>query len=282
MTIQNNPLKQYFRRPSIYLKLPSGGTMYAPGVVNIPESGELAVYPMTAIDEITAKTPDALFNGTAMSDIIKSCIPDIKDPWSINSVDLDAILIAIRSAADGNDMSITSGCPSCKEISEYAVNLVGILNQLRAADYDKELTINDLSIKFRPLTYKEINEAGTSQMEAQRIFIGLEKEENEQVRMEKTQQALKYITEITMNILSKTFTHIKTPSAFVEEIANPALVDETANPALVEDTAKPALVAVVALPENVVAVIVFPRALTPDKTYTGVLPIELLLLEPVK
>ena len=70
--------------------------------------------------------------------------------------------------------------------------------------------------------------------------------------------------------------------ALVEEIANPALVDETASPALVEDTAKPALVAVVALPENVVAVIVFPSALTPDKTYIGVLPIELLLLEPVK
>jgi len=217
MTIQNNPLKQYFRRPSIYLKLPSGGKMYAPGVVNIPESGELAVYPMTAIDEITAKTPDALFNGTAMSDIIKSCIPDIKDPWSINSVDLDAVLIAIRSAADGNDMTITSGCPSCNEIAEYAVNLVAILSQLKAADYDKELIINDLYIKFRPLTYKEINEAGTSQMEAQRIFISLEKEENEQIRMEKTQQALKYITEVTMTILSKTITHIKTPSVFVEE-----------------------------------------------------------------
>ena len=217
MTIQNNPLKQYFRRPSIYLKLPSGGKLYPPGVVNIPESGELPVYPMTAIDEISSKTPDALYNGTAMSDIIKSCIPDIKDPWSINSIDLDAVLIAIRSAAGGNDMSITSECPSCKEIADYGVNLVGILSQLKAADYDKELTLNDLSIKFRPLTYKEMNEASTGQLEAQRIFVSLEKEQDEQVRMEKTQQALKYITEVTMNILSQTITHIRTPSAFVEE-----------------------------------------------------------------
>ena len=217
MTIQNNPLKQYFRRPSIYLKLPSGGKMYAPGIVNIPESGELAVYPMTAIDEITAKTPDALFNGSAMADIIKSCIPDIKDPWSINSIDLDAVLIAIRSAAGGNDMTITSQCPSCKEVAEYAINLVGILSQLKSADYESELTINDLSIRFRPLTYKEMNEAGTGQMEAQRVFINLEKEENETVRMEKTQEALKFITEVTMRILSQTITHIKTPSAFVEE-----------------------------------------------------------------
>ena len=217
MTIQNNPLKQYFRRPAIYLKLPSGGTMYAPGVVSIPESGELAVYPMTAIDEISSKTPDALYNGTAMADIIKSCIPDIKDPWAINSIDLDAVLIAIRSAAGGDAMSISSECPSCKEVAEYGVNLIGILSQLKSADYEKELTINDLSIKFRPLSYKEMNEAGTGQMEAQRIFMVLEKEENEAVRAEKTQDALRFITDITMRILSQTITHIRTPNAFVEE-----------------------------------------------------------------
>jgi hypothetical protein len=217
MTIQNNPLKQYFRRPAIYLKLPSGGKMYAPGVISIPESGELAVYPMTAIDEISSKTPDALYNGTAMADIIKSCIPDIKDPWAINSIDLDAVLIAIKSAAGGDDMTIGSECPSCKEVSEYAVNLVGILSQLKSADYEKELSINDLSIKFRPLSYKEMNEAGTGQMEAQRIFMVLEKEENETIRAEKTQDALRFITDITMRILSKTITHIRTPDAFVEE-----------------------------------------------------------------
>ena len=217
MTIQNNPLKQYFRRPAIYLKLPSGGKMYAPGVVNIPESGELAVYPMTAIDEISSKTPDALYNGTAMADIIKSCIPDIKDPWSINSIDLDAVLIAIKSAAGGDDMSISSECPSCKEVAEYGVNLVAILSQLKSADYEKELTINELSIKFRPLSYKEMNEAGTSQMEAQRIFMMLEKEENESLRAEKTQEALRFITDVTMRILSNTVTHVRTPSAFVEE-----------------------------------------------------------------
>ena len=217
MTIQNNPLKQYFRRPAIYLKLPSGGKMYAPGVINIPESGELAVYPMTAIDEISSKTPDALYNGTAMADIIKSCIPDIKDPWSINSIDLDAILIAIKAAAGGDDMSISSECPSCKEVAEYGVNLVGILSQLKSADYEKELIINELAIKFRPLSYKEMNEAGTSQMEAQRIFMMLSKEENETVRAEKTQEALRFITDVTMKILSNTITHIRTPNAFVEE-----------------------------------------------------------------
>ena len=60
------------------------------------------------------------------------------------------------------------------------------------------LRLNELSIKFRPLTYKEMNDAGTGQIEAQRMFILLEKEEDETVRMKKTQQALKFITDINL------------------------------------------------------------------------------------
>ena len=101
-----NPLKQYFRRPGLYLKLPSGGSGYTPADLVLPENGELPVYPMTAIDEITAKTPDALYNGVAITEIIKSCVPNILDPWKITSVDLDAVLIAIRAATSGGEMEL--------------------------------------------------------------------------------------------------------------------------------------------------------------------------------
>jgi hypothetical protein len=215
--IEQNPLKQYFRRPEIYLKLPSGGAFYPDGSIDLPDNKELPVYPMTAIDEITSKTPDALFNGTAVVDIIRSCIPNIKDPWSITSDDLDAILIGIRAASSNGTMDIDTECPACKEISTYGVSLVGILSTLKAGDYTKEYATGDLTIRFKPLTYKEMNDAGTGQIEAQRMFILLEKEEDETVRMKKTQQALKFITDITMRILSQTITHIKTPNAFVEE-----------------------------------------------------------------
>jgi hypothetical protein len=191
--------------------------MYSKNVIDMPDNGELPVYPMTAIDEISSKTPDALYNGTAMADIIKSCIPAIKDPWCINSIDLDAILVAIKSSSGGNDLTLNSECPVCKEVSEYSVNLAGILSQLKSGDYDKELPINDLSIKFRPLTYKEMNEASLAQFEAQRIFVALDAEQNVEVKQKKMQDALKYLTDITMNILSKTIMYIKTPSAFVEE-----------------------------------------------------------------
>lgn len=217
MAISNNPLRQYFRRPAIYLKLPSGGLGYPAGTINIPDTGDLPVYPMTAIDEITARTPDALFNGTAMAELIKSCIPDIKDPWVVNSNDFDAILVAIKAAANGNSMDITSICPSCTEVADYGVNLAGLLSTMQAGDYNTPLQINDLEITFRPLTYKEMNQAALGQFEAQRIFDQLENEPDVEARNKKTQDAVKHITELTMKILSQAIGKIKTPTAVVTE-----------------------------------------------------------------
>jgi hypothetical protein len=216
MSLANNPLKQYFRRPSIYLKLPSGGFGYPPGALNKTETGELPIYPMTAIDEITSKTPDALFNGSAIVEIIKSCVPDIKDPWSIPSTDLDAILIAIRSAAQGNDMEIESECPSCKEIANYAINLIGVLQTMKPGDYTTELQISDLFIKFRPLTYREMNQAALAQFEIQKTFSGMN-DLSEEERTKKTQEVIVKITEITMAVLAQTMEYVKTPTVSVNE-----------------------------------------------------------------
>jgi hypothetical protein len=215
--INQNPLKQYFRRPAVYVRLPSNGKYYAPGVVNIPENGELPVYPMTAIDDITLRTPDALFNGTAMAEIMKSCIPDIIDPWAINNIDLDAILIAIRSASGDSNLEIESICPACKEGSTYGVDLIAILSQLKSADYITELQINDLKIKFRPLNYKEMNQASVGQFETQRAFAMLEQIQDEEERNLKSKEALHNVTELTMRLLSNAMEYVSTPTIQVTE-----------------------------------------------------------------
>lgn len=226
MTVSNNPLRQYFRRPAVHLKLPSAGKYYAPGVVSMPESGELPVYPMTAIDEITSKTPDALYNGSAMVEIIKSCIPDIKDPWNINNIDFDAVLIGIRASSGGNNLEVQSSCPKCNEVETFAVDLLNILSQMQPGDYDKEMSINELKVKFKPLTYKEMNAAGIAQFTIQREFAQLSleatketemTEEQRQVRIKKGQDALKAVTMLTIEILVNTIEYIQTPTVKVED-----------------------------------------------------------------
>lgn len=215
--MNTNPLQQYFRRPAVHMKLPSGGKMYDAGVIDFPENNELPVYPMTAIDEITVKTPDALFNGSAIADLIKSCVPSIKDPWKINSADLDAILIAIKTASSGATMELETVCPSCGESSKFDINLMGLLAQIKMPGYDKELLINELNIKFRPLTYREINEAGIAQFELQREFVAVENEKNEEIKIGKSKEALKKVTETTMKILTNSIEYIKTPNVHVDD-----------------------------------------------------------------
>lgn len=215
--MNNNPLKQYFRRPAVYIKLPSGGAFYDQDIIDMPESGELPVYPMTAIDEITARTPDALFNGTAIAELIKSCVPNIKDPWKVNSVDLDSILIAIKAASGGENLEIDSTCPSCTETATYQVNLISILSSLQPGDYDVPMEVGDLKIKFKPLTYREINEGATAQFEVQRVFMNLENVEDEQERNDVSHQALEKITRITMELIANSIEYIETPGTKVSE-----------------------------------------------------------------
>jgi hypothetical protein len=217
MTINNNPLRQYFRRPAVHLRLPSKGKYYAANVVDTPPSGELPVYPMTAIDEITVKTPDALFNGSAIPELIKSCVPDIKDPWAINNIDLDAILISIKAATGDGEMDLDTVCPACEEETKYGVNLIGMLTQLKEGDYDEELVINNLHIKFRPLTYKEMNSASMNQFEIQKLFNSIEQLTDDLEKAEKVKIAIISVTELTMKLLANAIAYISTPSARVEE-----------------------------------------------------------------
>lgn len=215
--MDNNPLKQYFRRPSVFIKLPSGGVGYPEGSLDTPVNGEFPVYPMTAIDEISAKTPDALFNGNAVVDLIKSCIPNIKDPWETLSNDLDAILIAIKAAGGGDSLEITSKCPKCENEGTFAINLVGLLSTLKSGDYTKELSINDLKIKFKPNSFKIMNKTAIEQVEVQKLIMNIEQMENNEAKLDLSKKALARITELTMDILSKAIEYIKTPTQTVTE-----------------------------------------------------------------
>jgi hypothetical protein len=214
--MSNNPLKQYFRRPAVYLSLPSQGKYYTSDTIDMPENGELPVYPMTAIDEITTKTPDALFNGTAVVELIKSCVPNIKDPWKINSIDLDALFIAIKAASGGQQLEIESTCPKCNDVSQYGLELAGILGTLKAPDYSQPLDLGELKIVFGPLTYDQMNQAGLAQFNIQKTLVQINQMQNEEEKVQATKNALIGITETTIELIAKTIMKVITPTVEVD------------------------------------------------------------------
>jgi hypothetical protein len=217
--MMDNPLKQYFRRPGAYFTLPSKGVGYPEESLIMTETGELPVYPMTAIDEITARTPDALFNGTAVVDIIQSCIPNIKNAWDIPNIDLDPILVAIRIASYGDEMEIDTQCPSCEELGKYDVNLPVLLSSFDTKDFSKPLVLDDIIVKFSPLAYKSMNDASIKQVQIQKQLQSVLAIEDGEERDTKSSLLIKEINELSTEIISKTIEYIKVPGATVLEQA---------------------------------------------------------------
>lgn len=213
-----NPLSQYFRQPSIYIKLPSQGQNYPNGALAMPANGELPVYPMTAIDEITYRTPDALFNGQATVNVIQSCVPAIKDAWSVPSIDLDTILIGIRIASYGHDMEFTSTCPKCNDTSERNLDLRSVLDTLKSPNFNESINSGDLQIYFRPLNYKHLNDNNQLQFEQQKLLQVIpDANVSDADKMTALTAAFKKLTEITVQSLALSISAIKTPQALVSE-----------------------------------------------------------------
>ena len=218
MSQNANPLKQYFRQPSVYLRLPSEGKFWPAGSISMPPNKELPVLPMTAIDEITYRTPDALFNGQAVVNVIQSCIPNIQDAWSAPGADINSILVAIRMASYGHEMELNSTCPACNNIDEYTIDLRIVLDGLQIPDYITPLQEGDLEIALKPMSYRDQNGVNLNQFEQQRVIQSVtESDVSEEKKLELLNSALKNITELTVSALKWNIASIRTPQVLVTD-----------------------------------------------------------------
>ena len=220
MTQTVNPLKQFFRQPAIYLSLPSGGHHWPATALTMPENRELPVYPMTAIDEITYRTPDALFSGQAVINVIHSCLPNIKNAWEVPGVDLNAILIAIRIASYGHEMELATKCPKCETESDFGVDLRMVLDSIREPDYGTPIQHGDLEITLMPVSYRNQNQVGLKQYEQQRNVQQIQSDPNtsDEEKIKRLNEIMHLITEITIETLKYSIASIRTPDALVTEI----------------------------------------------------------------
>jgi len=213
-----NPLRKYFRQPVIFLRLPSGGKFYPPGTIQMPENGELPIYPMTAVDEIATRTPDALFNGSTIMEIIRSCVPNILDPWAVHSGDLNALLAAVRLASYGSEMEISTSCPACNHVHQISIDLRIVLDQQQMPNYDQPLVAGDLTIHCSPMTYRQINEVGKVQYEDQKIINMINQVDlSEEEKMAKLGEAFKRITALTIRSIAGSIGAIRTVDAMVTD-----------------------------------------------------------------
>lgn len=199
MENSQSPLRQFQRQPKLYIDLPSNGNWYDEKVLADGTSTSLAVFSMTANDEIGFKTPDAMINGEATVRNIKSCIPAILDPWSIRTADIDSILIAIRMATYGQSMTVNSSCSKCNEDNSYEIDLQKYLDYYTTKSYNDTVVYENFTVKLHPLTYRQWTDIQKKQTGFQRaISLQIPKIENEEQKEQVVQNIIDQINEVTV------------------------------------------------------------------------------------
>ena len=213
MVENTNPLNKYYRQPAIYISLPSKGRYYTSSVYTATQTGEIPVLPMTAKDEMSFKTPDAMINGQATVDVIRSCCPNILDPWQLTNYDLDTVLLGIRIATYGETMDINATVPIVNEQMGHTVNLPSLLETVKNVEIkDSFRTKNGFTVHIKPLTYKDITDTQVKTFEQQKIVATVNSSQlSEEEKTQRYADAYRKLTELNFDMLSTSFTKITTP-----------------------------------------------------------------------
>lgn len=202
--MSHNPLSKHFRQPKLFIRLPSNGAYYPEGSLEPTENMEFPVYAMTAKDEIMFKTPDALLNGQSTVSVIQSCMPNIKNAWHVPSIDVDAILIAIRIATYGDKMDLEFKIPVTQEERGFEIQLTPLLDSITQHSYNPVCTYGDFVFELVPGNYKTFTENALKTFEEQRLFRAINDDQlTDAQKLELFNESFTRLTEINIgNIFS--------------------------------------------------------------------------------
>ena len=211
-----NPLHNYFRQPKLFLKLPSLGK-YNDSSSITGDVENLPIYGMTGMDQILIKTPDALLNGESTVNLIKSCCPNIIDPWKVTNIDINSLLAAIRIASFGNTLSISSTCGHCNTENEYEIDVSFILEHYSKFTFNSTCNVGDLIIKIKPLSYKEMTAFSMETFVFQKQLSQAELLDDEKLKQDEVSKIYQNFAKLQNKILVNSIEFIETPTSVVSE-----------------------------------------------------------------
>tara|TARA_B100001057_G_scaffold424077_1_gene446612 strand:+ start:8894 stop:9736 length:843 start_codon:yes stop_codon:yes gene_type:complete len=216
MTQNTNPLADFYRNPKLYVALPSGTGHYPADIVEMPEVGELPVYPMTSKDDLLTKNPDALLNGDAVIKLVKSCVPNVKNPGELLAPDMEAILIAIRQASSKEKyMEVNRNCPECNELITSNLDLGVALANAQEVSASTEVTLsNGLIATLRPTNYVHTIQSAKTVIEQNRTFQNIDPGNSDE-QLKAIGAALEKLSNMNYEVIIKSIQSIAIPDGEV-------------------------------------------------------------------
>jgi transcription elongation factor Elf1 len=175
------------------------------------------IFAMTGMDEIIYKTPDALFSGEATSKVIESCCPSIKNASKIPSIDIDALMIAIRIATFGNTMTVTQTCKNCGTENDFEIELQTLIDYYNNLKFTNTIQINDnLSIKIRPLQYDEMSYFSIENFKLQKTLFQINELADDQ-KQKQIDSIYEKLSDLQLQLFLTVIESVHTPDGVVQD-----------------------------------------------------------------
>lgn len=210
----DNPLQRYFRRPALWIKLPTLGRWYQHGEVNFNESQEVRIFGLNAVDDVMLNTPDALFNGYALESVLKSCVPDIQDVKRVLQPDLDAIFLGIKAATNNGKFEIERKCESCGHENAFDLQCNHLLDSMTYIEESETMVEidTDLRVFVQPYDFEMRSMLLQKQMEEQRTLNLIERDENfanDVLKADALARSIEKLTKMTFDLVANAITAIE-------------------------------------------------------------------------
>jgi hypothetical protein len=157
-----NPLKSFFRKSKFQISLPSEGKWNTPDQLTLNEKNSVDVFAMTATDDMKFKAGDVNLSGQNTYSLIKNCIPQILKPEFLSTLDIDAVILAIRWASYGPAFNVVVNVPKTSLTRKITFDIPELLGSIpNVSVWDEELTVineDNESITFflKPIVFSDV------------------------------------------------------------------------------------------------------------------------------
>lgn len=134
------------------------------------------------------------------------------------SLDVDALIIAIRIATYGEKMTITIKVPNIGDEKDYEIDLNTIMAPLMSATYENVIQMDNMKITLRPLMYTEFTKDAMRSFEEQRVYNLINDDTiPAEEKMERFRTAFNKLTDLTVETVAKSIATIEVDDKTVSE-----------------------------------------------------------------
>lgn len=209
----DNPLEEYFREAGTYIRLPSQGN-FTEEEIDFSSNGEIAVYPMTAKDELWFKNPEALMNGDAIEKVLESCVPGISSIRDLPINDINALLLGVRLISYGSSLDMRGKCPHCNHENEFGISIEEMLAHMNFLEDEYKIeTQKGLKIFIKPFTYDMAVKTALMTFEQSKLvqLFSKNEEASEEEKQRVVRESLGKIQDLGFWLTSRSVMKVTTP-----------------------------------------------------------------------